>query len=209
MASDESWGIENKRVWSVGWVAIKVYVALLAFQVISVALAVEHAPEAPSAWTGQSIESAGLVMPSGRVPAAAGGGGAGAAEPGVKSGTFTTSDGVRMHYLEAGSGPAIVFVPGWTMPAWIWDAQIKHFARQYHVAALDPRSQGESEKVSQGNSPERRSQDVKELCEHLKLGPAVLVGWSLAVPELLTYAEQFGGASVRAYVLVDGFLWEK
>jgi len=26
---------------------------------------------------------------------------------------------------------------------------------------------------------------------------------------LLTYAEEFGGSSVRAYVLVDGFAWEK
>src|ERR1051325_4215642 len=30
---------------------------------------------------------------------------------------FTTSDGIRIHYLEAGKGPAIFFIPGWTMPA--------------------------------------------------------------------------------------------
>jgi microsomal epoxide hydrolase len=132
-----------------------------------------------------------------------------AANPGVKDGYFKTSDGVRLHYLEAGKGPAIVFVPGWTMPAWIWDAQIQHFAAHYRVVALDPRSQAESGKVSEGNYPERRAQDVKELVDGLKLGPAVLVGWSLAVPELLAYAEQFGGSSVRAYVLVDGFAWDK
>jgi non-heme chloroperoxidase len=34
---------------------------------------------------------------------------------------FLTSDGVKLHYLEAGSGPSMVFVPGWTMPAWIWN----------------------------------------------------------------------------------------
>jgi len=39
----------------------------------------------------------------------------------AKSGFFTTSDGVKLHYLEAGQGPAIVFVPGWTMPGWIWE----------------------------------------------------------------------------------------
>jgi len=127
----------------------------------------------------------------------------------TKSGSFTTSDGVRLHYLEAGRGPGMVFVPGWTMPGWIWEAQIQHFAAHYHVVALDPRSQGDSQKATAGNSPERRARDVKELTEHLKLGPTVLVGWSLAVPELLTYAEQFGGESVRAYVLVDGFAWEK
>ncbi len=132
-----------------------------------------------------------------------------AASPDIKSGSFTSSDGVRLHYLEAGDGPGMVFVPGWSIPAWIWEAQMRHFSKEYRVVALDPRSQGESEKTPMGNCPERRSRDIKELVERLKLGPAVLVGWSLAVSELLTYAEQFGGSNVRAYVLVDGFAWEK
>jgi non-heme chloroperoxidase len=53
----------------------------------------------------------------------------------AKDGFLKTSDGVRLRYLEAGSGPAILFEPGWSMPAWIWDPQIRH-----HVIALDPRS---------------------------------------------------------------------
>ncbi len=132
-----------------------------------------------------------------------------AAGPEAKGGFFRTTDGVRLHYLEAGRGPGILFEPGWTMPAWIWDAQLRHFAEHYHVVALDPRSQGESEKRSDGNYPERRAQDINELVNHLKLSPVVLVGWSLGVNELLTYAEQFGGTQVRAYVLVDGFATDK
>ena len=126
-----------------------------------------------------------------------------------KDGSFKTSDGVKLHYLEAGSGPAIFFEPGWSMPAWIWDPQFKYFAEHFHVVALDPRSQGDSDKPTEGNSCERRAQDIKELLEHLKLDHVVLVGWSLGVPELLTYAEQFGGNRVRGYVLVDGFAWDK
>ncbi len=126
-----------------------------------------------------------------------------------RSGFFTTSDGVRLHYLEAGSGPALVFVPGWTMPADIWETQLTQFSRSYHVVALDPRSQGESDKPADGNYPERRAQDIKELVDHLKLAPAVLVGWSMGVPELLTYVEQFGTSSVRGLVLVDGLIWDQ
>jgi len=127
----------------------------------------------------------------------------------VKDGFFKTTDNVKLHYLEAGTGPPIFFEPGWSMPAWIWDPQIQYFAGHYHVVALDPRSQGDSDKPLEGNSPECRAQDIKELVDHLKLGPVVLVGWSLGVPELLSYAEQFGGGQVRAYVLVDGFAWDK
>jgi non-heme chloroperoxidase len=81
------------------------------------------------------------------------------AQTASKSNFFVTSDGVCLHYLEAGSGPAIIFQPGWTMPAEIWQPQIDYFAHNYHVVALDPRSQGESDKPAEGNYPraERRT----------------------------------------------------
>lgn len=126
--------------------------------------------------------------------------------PPVESGFFTTSDGVKLHYLESGSGPAIVFVPGWTMPAEIWKEQIRGFSTRYRVVALDPRSQGRSEKSSEGHFPERRAKDIFELVQHLELAPATLVGWSLAVPELLTYVDQFGTGTIHALALVDGFI---
>jgi non-heme chloroperoxidase len=126
------------------------------------------------------------------------------AAEGVKSGFVTTSDGVRLHYVEAGSGPAILFIPGWTMPGDIWESQIEHFAKTNRVVAVDPRSQGDSDKPTDGHYPERRAQDYKEVVDQLKLSPVVLVGWSLAVSELLTYVDLFGTSSVRALVLVDG-----
>ena len=125
------------------------------------------------------------------------------ANPAAKSGYFTTSDEVRLHYLDAGSGPAIVFVPGWMNSAWIWERQIEHFSKKYRVVALDPRSQGESEQVTEGHYPERRAQDVKELIEQLQLAPAVLVGFSMGVWEVLSYVDQFGTEALRGVVLVD------
>jgi non-heme chloroperoxidase len=121
----------------------------------------------------------------------------------VKSGFFTTSDGVRLHYLESGAGPTILFVPGWTMPAEIWQPQIEYFSRSYHVVALDPRSQGASDKPAEGNYPGRRAQDYKELIDHLGGSPVALVGWSLAVHEALTYVEMFGAYKLNGLVLVD------
>src|SRR5512142_1404486 len=81
------------------------------------------------------------------------------AQSAPKSAFFTTSDGVRLHYLDAGKGPAIVFIPGWTMAAEIWEKQIAHFATKYRVIAVDPRSQGDSDKAAEGNYPERRARD--------------------------------------------------
>jgi non-heme chloroperoxidase len=127
----------------------------------------------------------------------------------TKSGFFKTSDGVRIHYLEAGSGRAIVFIPGWTMPAWIWQKQIDEFSKKYHVIAVDPRSQGESDKPPYGHLPETRSRDYEELVNHLSLKQPVLVGWSMACGELLKYVEEFGTDNVGGLVLVDGLIPEK
>jgi non-heme chloroperoxidase len=126
-----------------------------------------------------------------------------------KDGFFKTSDGIRIHYLEAGSGKPIVFIPGWTMPAWIWQEQIHEFSKRYHVVAVDPRSQGESDKPPYGHLPETRARDYKELVDHLNLKQPVFVGWSMACNELLKYAEQFGTENVAGMALVDGYIADK
>src|SRR5580700_3109412 len=134
---------------------------------------------------------------------------ASAAAQATKSGFFKTSDGIRIHYLEAGSGRPIVFIPGWTMPAWIWQKQMDEFAKKYHVIAVDPRSQGESDKPTYGHLPETRARDYKELVDRLGLKRPVLVGWSMGCGELIKYAEQFGTDNIGGLVLVDGLLTEK
>jgi non-heme chloroperoxidase len=127
----------------------------------------------------------------------------------TKSEFIKTSDGVRIHYLEAGTGRPIVFIPGWTMPAWIWQKQIDEFSKRYRVIAVDPRSQGESDKPPYGHLPETRSRDYKELVDQLGLKQPVLVGWSMACAELMKYVEQFGTDNVGGLVLVDGYLSDK
>ena len=121
---------------------------------------------------------------------------------------FSASDGTRLHYLEAGKGRTIVFVPGWTMPAYVWQAQIDHFARHYRVIAFDPRAQGKSGIPAGGYTPERRALDIKELIDQLGDRPVVLVGWSLGVLETLAYIRQHGDARVDAIVLVDNSIGE-
>jgi non-heme chloroperoxidase len=124
----------------------------------------------------------------------------------AKSENFRTSDGVSLHYFDAGSGPAIVFIPGWTMPADIFEPQINELSKQFRIVALDPRSQGDSEKAAEGNNPERHAKDIKELLDHLKLHNVVLLGWSNGVPDVLTFVEQNGSADLRGLILVDGFV---
>jgi non-heme chloroperoxidase len=127
-----------------------------------------------------------------------------------KSGFVTSTDGMKIHYIEAGrpkatSGvqPSILFIPGWTMPAWIWQQQIDHFGAKYHVVAIDPRCQGESSQTSEGLDPAQMARDIKAVVDQLHLAPVVLVGWSMAVVETLSYVDQFGTRGVAGLVFVD------
>ena len=124
----------------------------------------------------------------------------------TKSGFIKTSDGVRIHYVEAGEGRAIVFIPGWMMPGWIWKKQIDDLSTKYRVIAVDPRSQGESDKPNYGHLPETRARDYKELVDQLGLKQPVLIGWSMGCGELLSYVEQFGDDGISGLVLVDGLI---
>jgi len=121
---------------------------------------------------------------------------------------FTTSDGVRLHYLEEGAGETLVFVPGWLMPAEIWGHQIGHFAQRYRVIAFDPRSQGDSQIAPSGNGIRRRAEDLHDLVTHLGSERVVLIGWSLGVMESLLYVHVRGEGRLAGLVLVDNSVGE-
>jgi microsomal epoxide hydrolase len=156
--------------------------------------------------------------------------------PLAESGSVSSWDEAKIHYIEAGRSkmlvgnaqagnpilpnvtvkkadgsatgphavPSILFVPGFTMPAWIWENQIAHFSSHYHVVAMDPRSQGESSKTGEGDYPAGRARDIKAVMDQLHLAPVVLVGWSMGVTEIAAYVDQFGTSALAGIVLVDG-----
>ena len=121
-----------------------------------------------------------------------------------------TSDHVRLHCLEAGppTGNTILFIPGWTMPAWIWRPQIQAFAARYRVVALDPRGQGESDIPLGGYEPARRGEDIADVIAQLGPAPVLLVGWSLGVLDTLSYVHENGDARIAGLVLVDNSVGE-
>lgn len=100
---------------------------------------------------------------------------------------------------------SILFVPGWTMPAWIWERQLEYFSDDWRVVAMDPRGQGESSKNATDYSPSARARDIKAMIEQRKMARVVLVGWSAGVMDIAAFVDQFGTDLVAGIVLVDGF----
>ena len=124
----------------------------------------------------------------------------------IKEGFATTTAGVRIHYLQSGdasSSSALVLIPGWRLPAFLWNEQLAKFALTNRVVAIDPRSQGESTKTADGNTPESRGRDLHEALAQLKISKCVLVGCSQGAQDVAAYLQQFGTDSVAGIILVD------
>ena len=130
----------------------------------------------------------------------------------TRSFRITTRDGVHLNVLEAGPAaadpalPVIVLVPGWCMPATIWQPQLEWLGQRFHTLALDPRGQGDSDIPAAGYEAEQRASDLRDLLAPLPR--AVLVGWSLGVLDALDLVHRFGDSQLAGLVLVDNSVGE-
>ncbi|HLJ91383.1 MAG TPA: alpha/beta hydrolase [Candidatus Angelobacter sp.] len=124
----------------------------------------------------------------------------------ISEGYATIGAGVRIHYLRAGqstSKRALILIPGWRLPAFLWEEQLKTFAPVMQVIAIDPRSQGESTKTPGDNTPESRAKDLHEVLGQMGISQPVLVGWSQGAQDVAAYLQEFGADSVSGVVFVD------
>ena len=127
---------------------------------------------------------------------------------------FTASDGARLHVIEAGRAakgrPVIAFVPGWSMPASLWRAQLAGLSGQYKVVALDPRGQGDSDIPPTGYTLRQRSDDIRRFVNRATDHGArvVLVAWSLGALETLEYLRKHGSSRIAGLVIVDSSVGE-
>ena len=94
---------------------------------------------------------------------------------------FTTSDGVKIHYLLTGqSGSWVVLIHGYSDSAqrmWFNTGIAPEIARHHRVVALDNRNHGKSDRPQPGGSG--RAQDTVELMNHLQIQRAHIHGYSM------------------------------
>jgi pimeloyl-ACP methyl ester carboxylesterase len=130
------------------------------------------------------------------------------AAQGFQEDAFTTSDGIRIHYLTAGAtGSWVVLIHGYTDNAermWFRTGIAPALARHHRVVALDNRNHGKSDKPVPGGSG--KAQDIVELMDHLQIQKAHIHGYSMGgslTGQLLTMIPDrfitagFGGSGVQ------------
>ena len=115
-------------------------------------------------------------------------------------------DGANIHWTSKGSGPAIIFVHGWTCDESSWQSQVPAFSNRYRVITLDLPGHGKSDLPKDGKfSMALFARAVEAVRSEAKVERAVFVGHSMGTPVIRTYATMYP-SRVAGLVLVDGLV---
>jgi pimeloyl-ACP methyl ester carboxylesterase len=110
---------------------------------------------------------------------------------------YLEHDGVRVHYVESGSGELVLMLHGFPQFWWLWRAQLADLGRDHHAVAPDMRGYNLSSAPQDVEAYRMRHLlgDVRGLIEHLGADRMTLVGhdwggivaWAFAIrhPELV------------------------
>lgn len=94
------------------------------------------------------------------------------------AGRTFTHDGVPLYYETYGTGEPVLIVHGNGGSIFDVGAQIDHFRKRYKVIAMDSRDHGKSADSPGPLTYEKMTSDLAALLDHLKTGPADVLGWS-------------------------------
>jgi pimeloyl-ACP methyl ester carboxylesterase len=120
---------------------------------------------------------------------------------------FTTVNGVRIHYAEAGSGDPVVLLHGWPQHWWSWRHLIAPLAEHYRVICPDIRGMGWSDGPRTGYSVWELTGDLFALLDELGIeggvrlaghdwGAVVAYQAALEAPERFERLAPMGGVHI-------------
>lgn len=115
----------------------------------------------------------------------------------------TTSDGMRLSYVERGSGRPLVMIPGWSQTAAQFKHQLDGLSDRNRVIAIDMRGHGESDKPAHGYKIPRLAKDLWDALRALDLSDVALAGHSMGCSVIWSYVELFGNERLAKLVLID------
>lgn len=99
---------------------------------------------------------------------------------------LTLEDNVRLHYREAGSGPVLLFHPGFSNTLDLWNWVVRELSPTHRCVTFDPRGHGDSDKPDSEYTVGELAADVAAIIEQLDLHDVTLVGHSLGGAVCLT-----------------------
>ena len=114
-------------------------------------------------------------------------------------------NGIRMHYVTAGSGEPVVLVHGFPETWYAWRKVIPALAAHYMVIAPDLRGCGDTDRPDAAFDKRTAAEDIHQLVQHLNVGPVNLVGHDVGTMVSYAYAATYR-SEVRRLALMESAL---
>ncbi len=114
-------------------------------------------------------------------------------------------DGVKLHYLTAGHGPALILLHGYTQTSRMWRPIIPQLTGKFTVIAPDLPGIGDSSIPADGLDMKTAAIRIHALAKSLGIQKASVVGHDIGLMVAYAYAAQFP-SEMEKLVLMDAFL---
>lgn len=114
-------------------------------------------------------------------------------------------NGIPLHYLTSGHGPALILLHGYAETSLMWRPIIPALAARFTVIAPDLPGIGDSGIPSNGLDMKNAAIQIHDLARSLGVAKAEVVGHDIGLMVAYAYAAQFP-SEVTKLVLMDAFL---
>jgi pimeloyl-ACP methyl ester carboxylesterase len=100
-------------------------------------------------------------------------------------------NGIRVHFVEQGEGPAVMLLHGFPESWYAWRHQIPGLAKQFRVIVPDLRGYGASQKPTTGYDKKNMARDIRDLMLHLGIEKAAIIGHDRGARVGLRFAKDY------------------
>jgi pimeloyl-ACP methyl ester carboxylesterase len=114
-------------------------------------------------------------------------------------------DGLKLHYLTAGHGPAVLLLHGYTQTSRMWRPLMPQLAEKFTVIAPDLPGIGDSDVPQKGLDMKSAAITIHALVKSLGIEKASVVGHDIGLMVAYAYAAQFPSETEKL-VIMDAFL---
>jgi len=110
-------------------------------------------------------------------------------------------NGVTLHYVRGGTGPAVILIHGFPQDWFEYHAIMPRLAKQFTVIAVDLRGVGGSTATPGGYDAANMAEDIHQLTSTLKLERPYIVGHDLGGHVAYAFARRYPEAARGAMIL--------
>jgi pimeloyl-ACP methyl ester carboxylesterase len=116
---------------------------------------------------------------------------------------YLTVNGVKLHYVEGGSGMPLICLPGWPQNWYSYHPVATELAKAYRVIIVDLRGMGTSGKPESGYDKKTMAKDIFGLIQELGLSKVHIMGHDIGGMVAMSFASNYPELTEKLIIL-DG-----